>query len=67
MSFVQRKIDERAQAKEKGLWHPPSRTTDDGPAPQDFLEKLTEAQKEAPDKVTPYHIFMSKFICTAQM
>jgi cytochrome P450 len=58
MAFVQRKIDERAHAKEKGLYHPQARKSAEGPAPQDFLEKLTEAQKETPDKVTPYHVFM---------
>jgi len=57
MSFVQRKINERGDAKQRGVYVQP-RVSEDGATPQDFLEKLTEAQQQNPDKVTPYHIFM---------
>jgi cytochrome P450 len=52
MKFVQRKIDERRQAKKQG------HISNERGAPQDFLEKMTRAQEENPEKVTPYHIFM---------
>jgi cytochrome P450 len=58
MAFVQRKINERKEAKEKGTYRLPALTSKHGAAPQDFLEKLTEARQRDPDKVTPYHIFM---------
>ncbi|KAF2818629.1 cytochrome P450 [Ophiobolus disseminans] len=58
MSFVQRKISERSQAKQDGAYRPQARGSGDGAAPQDFLDKLSEAQQQNPDKVTPYHIFM---------
>jgi cytochrome P450 len=58
MAFVQQKITERKEAKEKGTYRPPALTSKHGAAPQDFLEKLTEARQRDPDKVTPYHIFM---------
>lgn len=56
MRFVQKKVDERnatrvgGDGKGRGVY-------EDG-TPQDFLEKLTLAREQNPDKVTPYHIFM---------
>ncbi|KAH7346983.1 cytochrome P450 [Pyrenochaeta sp. MPI-SDFR-AT-0127] len=60
MSFVQRKIDERnAMRKQGGQNHNhQSQATDVSMTPQDFLEKMTDAQRQNPEKVTPYHIFM---------
>jgi cytochrome P450 len=58
MSFVQRKIEERDQARKEGSYEPKSQESEDGKVPQDFLDKLTEAKEQNPDKVTPYHIFM---------
>ncbi|KAH7072636.1 cytochrome protein [Paraphoma chrysanthemicola] len=58
MSFVQRKIDERSRARKDGTYEPKARELEDDPAPQDFLDKLTEAKEQNPGKVTPYHIFM---------
>jgi cytochrome P450 len=58
MSFVQRKIEERDQARKEGSYEPKSQELEDGKVPQDFLDKLTEAKEQNPDKVTPYHIFM---------
>ncbi|KAH7122797.1 cytochrome protein [Dendryphion nanum] len=58
MSFVQRKIDERKFVQEKqslqSQVEPPANDT----APQDFLDKMADAQRQNPDKVTPYHVFM---------
>jgi len=58
MSFVRRKIGERAQSREKGFSTPDARDANDGAASQDFLEKLNEAHRQNPDKVTQFHIFM---------
>ncbi|KAF2034608.1 cytochrome protein [Setomelanomma holmii] len=58
MSFVQRKIAERNVAREKGNYEPKAKELEDGLAPKDFLDKLTDAKEQDPDKVTPYHIFM---------
>lgn len=57
MQFVQRKISERNSLKEKGEYESREEVGSEN-APQDFLDKLMVAQKEKPDKVTPYHIFM---------
>ncbi|KAJ4984443.1 Pisatin demethylase 18 [Stagonosporopsis vannaccii] len=54
MGFVQKKIDERNRARKQGGL----RASEDQSTPQDFLDKMTDAQARDPEKVTSYHIFM---------
>lgn len=56
MKFVQERIDQRNQENEGKTIE--VRTEKDEEAPQDFLEKLMVANRENPQKVTSYHIFM---------
>ena len=56
MQFVQKKIDERNQARKKGGLA--LRVAQDDATPRDFLDKMSDAHEQNPDKVTPYHIFM---------
>ncbi|KAF2008693.1 cytochrome P450 oxidoreductase [Aaosphaeria arxii CBS 175.79] len=58
MKFVQKKINDRNLAKKQGTHDMRSKSADNDVAPQDFLDKLSEAQQVNPEKVTPYHIFM---------
>lgn len=58
MKFVQRQIDKRnLERKSRGASTGDS-STDEKIAPRDFLDKMSDAQEQNPDKVTPYHIFM---------
>lgn len=58
MSFVQRKIDERNAIRKTGAHNRRALNIDDNVAPQDFLDKMADAQQHNPEKVTPYHLFM---------
>lgn len=56
MGFVQKKIDERKRPKTQAS--PVVEVVDDDATPRDFLDKMSDAQRRDPEKVTPYHIFM---------
>lgn len=58
MGFVQRKIAERNQWRKQGAQKSTIQNADDSSTPQDFLDKISNAQQRDPEKVTPYHIFM---------
>jgi cytochrome P450 len=61
MQFVQQRIDQRNKERnetEKSGQDLKELAQKDENAPQDFLEKLMVANKEDPQKVTSYHIFM---------
>jgi cytochrome P450 len=55
MQFMQKKVDERNQARKKGglLIH----VTQDDAMPRNFLDKMSDAHEQNPDKITLYHIF----------
>lgn len=56
MGFVQKKIDERNMSRKQG--EAAIERSEDDARPQDFLDKISDAQQRDPEKVTPYHIFM---------
>jgi cytochrome P450 len=61
MQFVQKQIERRrterkARDEEKGTAQ--ARQHDDDETPEDFLEKMMNANENVPEKVTAYHIFM---------
>ena len=56
MGFVQKKIDQRAQSKTQV--EPIAKVSNGQAAPRDFLDKMNDAQRRDPAKVTSYHIFM---------
>jgi cytochrome P450 len=55
MNFVQRKVDERYEARKHGAQ---PRVEHDSTSPQDFLDKMVEAREQNPDNVKPVHVFM---------
>lgn len=59
MRFVQQKITERNHARmESKKSEKEQAISVNGDAPQDFLDKLSDAHERDPQRVTPYHIFM---------
>ncbi|EXJ91083.1 hypothetical protein A1O1_04190 [Capronia coronata CBS 617.96] len=57
MKFVEERIRQRKEATKTGRDTGRTGHRDDN-APVDFLEKLMNANREDPDRVTPYHVFM---------
>ncbi|KAF1841205.1 cytochrome P450 CYP5080B3 [Cucurbitaria berberidis CBS 394.84] len=58
MNFVQKKVDERERAEKKAAQKTTAHISEDSVAPQDFLDKLMDAQKQNPEKVTSDHVYM---------
>ncbi|KAK5264382.1 hypothetical protein LTR40_014567, partial [Exophiala xenobiotica] len=57
MKYVQQRIESRKAKDKTGNGVEEVGERDEG-APMDFLHKLMVANKEDPDRVTPYHVFM---------
>jgi hypothetical protein len=58
MKYVQQRIESRKVKDKTGNGVEEVGERDEG-APMDFLDKLMVANKEDPDRVTPYHVFVS--------
>ncbi|KAF3034123.1 hypothetical protein E8E12_000258 [Didymella heteroderae] len=51
-----KKIDERSRSRNQNV--STTEVAEDDMTPRDFLDKMSDAQQQDPDKVTPYHICM---------
>jgi len=58
MDFVTRKIREREEEQQEKQGTQPQTQTGNDVVPEDFLDKMLQAQRKNPDKVTPYHVWM---------